>query len=187
MKVMETLNLISNETVHIIGWTIIHSLWQVLLISLMLALVLMFIKKNNPRIRTLFAFSALIILFAISIRTYIVLENGNNEKFNVEKLSEKLSEKLGEKLGDNTAVANNTSISESQAITAKQNSKYSNYISSINEFLSDNIQIVVLFWFVGVLVLSIRLLGGVFYTQRLKSRETMPVNKYWENRLNQLI
>lgn len=176
---METLNLISHETVYIIGWTIIHSLWQGLLISLVLALVLMFVKKNNPRIRTLFAFSALIILFAFSIRTYIVLENGNNEKTNVEKISERLN--------TSSKLTNNSNISESQVIAAKQSSKYSNYISSFNKFLSENIQTVVLFWFIGVLVLSIRLLGGVFYTQRLKSREVIPVNKYWENSLKQLI
>lgn len=176
---MEILNLFPHETVNIIGWTIIHSLWQGLLISLILALVLIFVGKDNQRIRTLISYSALIIIFTISIRTYIILENENTENSNIEVVSEKLH--------NNVALINISKVLDSTVITAEQNSIYEKYISSTSSLLSENIQFIVFFWFVGVLLLSIRLLGGVIYTQRLKSREVIPVNVYWENRLKQLI
>jgi len=175
---MEMLDFISSQIISTIGWTIIHSLWQGLLISLLLATILIFIDKKNTRIRSTISYLALIFLFTISMRTYIDLDKNQSKSFQNATSNKSISS------SDN--LLQKSEVPVIPFSSEKKNSVISKYTNLAQSFLSENINVIVLLWFAGIIILSIRLLGGIYYTQRLKFREVIPVNDYWDNKIAKL-
>jgi len=175
---MEMLDFISPQIIPTIGWTIIHSLWQGILISLLLATILIFIDKKNTSIRSTISYLALIFLFTISIRTYRDLDKSQSKSFQIAT-----SDKL---LSSSDNLVNKSEVPVIPFSSEKTNSVISKYTNFAQGFLSNNINLIVLLWFAGIIILSIRLVGGIYYTQRLKLREVIPVNDYWDNKIANL-
>jgi len=175
---MEMYDLISSQIVSTIGWTIIHSLWQGLLISLLLATILIFIDKKNTRLRSTISYFALIFLFTISMRTYIDLDKSQRKNFNIVNSDKPISSM------DISAENNETFVTP--VTSGKQKSVISEYRVMFQNFITTHINFIVLVWFLGIILLSIRLLGGIFYTQRLKFHEVTSTNNYWDNKLADL-
>jgi TPR repeat protein/beta-lactamase regulating signal transducer with metallopeptidase domain len=61
----------SAEFIYALGWTILHSFWQCALVALLLAVILRGTKKQSSNTRYLFACSALVLCFVISLETFI--------------------------------------------------------------------------------------------------------------------
>ncbi len=175
---METINFFSSQIISTIGWTIIHSLWQGTLISLLLATLLIFINKKKTLIRSYISYIALILIFIISIRTYIDLDKDRVQNHQVGTSTE-LSN-MGNNSTQNEEVLTDTFLSEDT------NSIVLEYTTLARGFLSSNIAVIVLLWFAGIIIMSIRLLGGIIYTQRLKIRDVIPVNQFWEEKIENL-
>ena len=169
---MEMLDFVSSQMTSTMGWTIIHSLWQGLLISLLLATILVFIDKKNARMRSIISYFALVILLAVSIRTYLEVDKSSINEY--QTFASEYS------INDNETFIQNRQISLNFFSSEEVQSVISEYTATANNFLSTNINLIVLFWFAGIMILSFRLLGGIFYTQRLKFREVIPADPFWE-------
>lgn len=175
---MEMLDFISSQIISTIGWTIIHSLWQGVLISLLLATILIFIDKKNTRIRSTISYLALIFLFTVSIRTYNDLDKNQSKSFQLSTADKSIE--------SSNNIVNNSEASIIPFPSEKSKSLISKYTNLAKGFISANINLIVLFWFAGIFILSIRLLGGIFYTQRLKFCEVIPVDDYWNRQIANL-
>ena len=62
--------LIPENLIDAFGWMIIHSLWQGMLVALLLSIVLLTLNKKSARIRYIVTVGAMFLLCAISIRTF---------------------------------------------------------------------------------------------------------------------
>ncbi|MDA3859723.1 MAG: hypothetical protein PF445_00715 [Melioribacteraceae bacterium] len=171
---MGIFDFISSQTLSIVGWTIIHSLWQGLLVSLLLSTVLIFVDKKNAHLRYIISYSAIIILFTISIRTFLDLDKSKLENYQNLTFVDSISH-------DN--LVQNTQVSINPISSEKTKAVVSKYASLIKISLAKNINLIVLLWFAGIILLSIRLAGGIFYSQRLKFREVIPVNQFWNEQI----
>src|SRR5271154_1337598 len=67
MKTAEWLNM---EIFKAIGWTIIHSLWQVLLLFALFKFLLLMINKNNPTLRYYSGIGLLVVSLVWSVFTF---------------------------------------------------------------------------------------------------------------------
>ena len=166
---------VSAQIFSTIGWTIIHSLWQGFLISLLLSVILIFTNNKSSRLRSTVSYLALILLFTISLRTYRELNSNYSRNHHSSTSTESLSRQENpSKIEQILANAFPTEKSKSIILECTYLTK---------NFLSANINLIVLLWFAGIILLSIRLLGGIFYTQRIKSREVIPVNHFWNKQI----
>lgn len=161
---MESLiQIFSSEVMHALSWTIMHSIWQGLIIAIVLALFI----KLTPRLRanTKYVISciAMLLLFtlsAITFYSYYELE-GTYAAFET-VLSSNLN---------NTIQA--ISIENSRALFNAEN------------LISNNSQIISLLWFFGLLFFFSRMIFGFLKIQRLK-RDTLPLANAWNEILENL-
>lgn len=173
-------NLISDEIISALGWTIVHSLWQGALVAIMLASLLVIMKKTDSRIRSLVSIGALVIFVALTVRTFtdtynksIALKESNLVVVNTTPQVVKPAAPVAI---ENAATENPASIE--------------NYFNNAADFFigyfKEHLPMIVLLWLLGVVVLTLRLIGGYAYTQRLKSHKVFPVTEKWKNSFNQL-
>ena len=62
-------NLFSDTMIRVIGWTLVHSLWQGALIALLGFLLLMVFRKSSANTRYLIGVSLLLLMFILSMVT----------------------------------------------------------------------------------------------------------------------
>ncbi len=152
------INLFPETMFTILGWTLVHSLWQGFLIAVLLKIVLSVVNKRDSRLRYFISYATLIVFILVSFRTFSDI---SSENLNIVE----------------TTVHNNLTINHTQKslndntnsiITSKDFNNISlEYLTFAKSYISSNIKIIVFLWFVGVIFLSIRFIGGVIYTQRL--------------------
>src|SRR6188768_1912570 len=67
------LELFSSAWAQALGWTLLHTVWQAGLITLLVIVALRFIPSSLARIRYIVATSALILMVILSIGTFLFL------------------------------------------------------------------------------------------------------------------
>ncbi|HPG38000.1 MAG TPA: M56 family metallopeptidase [bacterium] len=158
------------KLVTILGWTILHSLWQGVVCGLALVVILLLLQDQSPKFKYNCTLLIALVFTLISVCTFGFLYHNYAP-------------------GQPTiiAVTSNDIISPVVLVPGNSNSLqeiqpwYANFI-----VLQRYLPLIVFFWGVGVLLLSIRFTGGLIYAQRLKSHALIPSPAHWQERVNQL-
>lgn len=149
-------SLFDTEISKTIGLTIIHSLWQGVVIGLILMLCLQLIRKKSAKLKYLLGTSGMFLLLLVSIVTFMVL----------------LPDQGVESSKSNLILSN---------ISAESGNIYTSsevYITNLNTYLP----FVVIVWFLGIVLFSAKLTGAYFYTIRIKKRSVRNVSDTWRVR-----
>ncbi len=168
-----------SNLIHVLGWTLVNSLWQAILISLLLGISLLFIKPKYSKMRSMLAYASLLLIFAASIRTFSNLSSITNfsqkEQISVNNFTK--SDLVI--FYDNQKALTENSISNSKPFPQ-------NKIGEISDFLHQNLSYIVGIWFVGIILLSFRMIGGYLYLNKIKNNNIFPVDKKWEKILQRI-
>jgi len=162
-------SLVSVDIVHTIGWTLIHSIWQILLIGLCLKILVFLYKNLSANSRYWLSASALILIIAVSVMTFFTYYSSENsigyaedfpyhEEFNAIQVNH--LDPAGFYSGLNQSIP-----------------------AIISQYITTNIGLIVSLWLTGLLLFNIRFAGGYWHTHRLKKRNLLPLNNEWKNRL----
>lgn len=161
-------NIIPERFVDSIGWTIVHSLWQSAVIAIILAIILLIFSKFTSKTRYYIASCALVVVLITSTITFFRYYN---------------SYETTKQITSNTTFEENKS-SEKEIITYNnsENVKERNQLLTLNsinfkEYFERNIPLIVVFWLLGILFLSLRFISGIAYVQRLKHYRTILPDK----------
>lgn len=164
---MENLtSLFDGRLSYALGWMILQSLWQVLAVAIMAAILLLgFVKKAHSRYMvSIFALLAIMISSAITFMHY-------------------WSGYKSSKVGLNTlSNANSTSLLETTNAMVKSGAEHFNSLTlqSVMDYWSQHLELIAIFWFIGAILFTIRLLGGLSYVYYLKNRMNFPADEYWQ-------
>ena len=165
-------NFIPEELIKAIGWTIFHSLWQGVMIAVLLSGILLITGKKSARLRYNFSFAALVLIFLFSLATFIqVYDPSGNSAY--PDLSVRSSNTVSSQLLTNVS---GTEVSNSSL----------SFVKVIEYYFSQNVSVIVTLWLLGFLLFSMRFIGGVLYVQRLKTVGTRPLDVFWSYRLKEL-
>ncbi len=156
-------NLISDEIIYALGWTMIHSLWQGMLIAFLLAFGLFFLQKRSSRLRYEVASLSLFLILISSICTFIWLY----DKVATSPLSAILL--FGNSIGEGGNVANTPG-----------------FFQAATQYFNQHLPLIVTVWLTGVAFFLLRLMGGLAYIQRLKFQHNRPLGDYWQQKLKQI-
>ncbi|PHN01681.1 M56 family metallopeptidase [Flavilitoribacter nigricans] len=143
------------------GWTILHSLWQGAIITLLLAFMLGKTRQHSPALRYQMSVGALLLLLGSVICTFYIY-------YEPASASNVIAD--GKGAGPGTFFLNES---------APQLPAESGYLGKLFPIL---LQV----WLVGVALMAIRMLGELAYLQRLRSVNTQPVSNSWSEKLNSL-
>lgn len=173
---MKVINFFPKELMDALGWTFMHSIWQGLLLFIVLAMVLVILRRFSASTKYLLCVSFLFFFLASSVATFYtvydpeiivlssvpVIQNVETRKNSFETFDVKDQEKYKSQI----------------AATAIKTPFYTN--------LGSFFPVVVTFWFLGIILLSIKYLGGWIYVHRLRNKKINAIDEYWESKCKQL-
>ena len=154
------IDLLSTSAVQALGWTLLHFLWQGAATALLLALLLWLTRASSPPVRYLLSCASLALMVLLPVFSYAVLaprvQAIPDVSYNLNPLP--------------TWETGTTAADTHQTPTEPSPSKDSprNWLEPLFPYL-------VAAWFLGVLVLSVRLLGGLWLLRKLKTQFNKPV------------
>jgi beta-lactamase regulating signal transducer with metallopeptidase domain len=162
---------ISPVFVEAIGWTLIHSLWQGALIALALTILMLLLRRNSAQLRYLLAFFSLLILTGWAAFTFNNAFRYANEKAELKALIEANPQYISTLLLDQ----NSDNETTAHTINAKINFEW----LKVRSFLQRHFHLVFLFWILGMVILVLRMLGGMLYARRLRNHQLSPLGSDW--------
>ncbi len=131
-----------------LGYALLHSLWQGVLVMVLLFAVLKIFKLEKPSIRYQFGVAALLLLAITSLITF--------NYYYQQKL-------FTPQLGGATAITFQSQFDLTSAVV-------------ITDYLQLNFNYIIGLWLLGVSIMSVRFLGGWLYLIKLKNKATDCVN-----------
>ena len=168
-------NLFDSAWIDALGWTLLHSLWQGAIIALVLAISLLMLQKKSANFRYLFGTFALTALL-ISMAITFGIEYAPNAEIELNTLSEFQTEL------DTAPYENNLLVSENGNTLAKNTS-----LSTVfKTYFEEHMPFIILLYLIGVLILTMRMLGELVYIQNLRHARSQFVSDVWQQKLTNL-
>lgn len=151
----------AENIINALGWTLIHSLWQIALIGLLLKAGLLLCRKKSAENRfTLTSFSLMAIAL-ISVVTFVKnIKSGASEPF-----TEPLAVVYDEVLQDQSGMIRAQTTMENETLVHS-------FLQQIPGFIEANLTLIVMLWLAGMLMFSFRFAGSYLYIWRLKKSGT---------------
>lgn len=165
---MPPTELLGNAHIRVLGWTLLHFLWQGAVVAALLAALLWALKRSAPGVRYVVACGFLALTMSLPVITFAVLApRGAAPSAITYALDES---------PDWGARAVNQSVGDTPATPTESPAK------TLETYLPH----VVTVWALGVLALTMRLLGGLWLLRRLTTRFNRPAPAALFSRFQQL-
>jgi len=165
-------SLLHTPTVELLGWTLLHFVWQGALVAAVLAGALYLLRDHAPRVRYVVSCAALLGLLALPVGTAVFLGGSGGAT-----ASSGLA--LADLSGEATAVAEISSASVGEPATG------SRWRAQVAAWVRPALPWGVLAWGLGVLGFALRLGGGAWRVRRVR-RSSSPASPAWRDRLQAL-
>ncbi|MEO8110033.1 MAG: M56 family metallopeptidase [Ginsengibacter sp.] len=169
MSLFFSTGIITKQLVEAISWTLIHSVWQGILLSLLAAAVVLFTKRNSPALRYNLLAGCLLV-FVITVAATLFLEiradtaiSGSAQTNNASGVTQIISVMPGPSNGISISISRN-------AI---------NFVNAYSGWM-------VLTWMVITLLRCLQLSFGLYGLYRLKKVQTYTAGTHWNSRINAL-
>ena len=171
-------NLLPENLTSALGWTIIHSLWQGAVIALLLSLLLLFLQKNSAKIRSAVANASLIIFLGAALITFLIIFNSETQPVQNSSFNFENSEKSASLLQTFNITPEEESSSNTSSITL--------FAKSFEEYFNRHLPLIVTLWLLGIMIFSLKLMGGLAYTRRLRYHLISEPEQNWSKYLEKL-
>lgn len=154
--------------VNALGWTLLHSLWQGALLAVILGLLLVVLHRHSAKIRYWVAGSALLFQLCFSGATFLYY--GSQPEATV------------------TASINPQLILQADAVapSIEASTFWDAPLAATQVYFKEHLPLVVTCWALGLLLMLLRFIGGIAYTQRLRKYRTTALGQNWQNKLQLL-
>jgi beta-lactamase regulating signal transducer with metallopeptidase domain len=149
--------------IEVLGWALIHFIWQGALVALSLAGVLRILRGASTNARYAAACVALLLMSSLPLFTITI---------------------IGFSTPDKTASGLQPQFAAAPTSMPQPVEIEPTVVRSVN--ITPLLPWMILLWLFGVAFFSLRMMGGWLYTQRLKSYGTRPLEKGWEQTLRRL-
>ena len=166
---------LSAPTVELVGWTLVHVVWQGALVAALLAGALWALRRHGPRVRYAASLAALGALLVLPVATGVLLHDP------VGSGAPPASPVVGVEAAAEAAPASPAAITENAGGTTA-----SGWAGPIADRVRPVLPWTVLAWGVGVVLFALRWAGGAWRVRRLRRTGT-PVPSEWRDRWADLV
>jgi beta-lactamase regulating signal transducer with metallopeptidase domain len=164
MNTLET----GRSIIEVLGWALIHFIWQGALVALSLAGVLRILRGASTNARYGAACVALLLMSSLPLFTMTI---------------------IGLSMPDKTASGPQQVEIEPAVVLTQTDAALASplpWLSILSVKITPLLPWMIPLWLSGVAFFSLRMMGGWLYAQRLKSYGTRPLEKGWEQTLRRL-
>jgi beta-lactamase regulating signal transducer with metallopeptidase domain len=172
-----------------LGWTLVHSVWQIALTAFVLFLLLRVSQNFSANSRYIVSIFALAFALILPVITFINLNANvaaNSSLRDISSIRDFELKNADFRLTDGAAISVKT---ETEVTGASERNVFAS-IESIQNFFDKNLSaalpFVVGFWFFGVALFAVRLGGGVWQLRRFKTKQIFAPDEFWQNRFSVL-
>lgn len=167
-------NAFPQEVVSAAGWTLLDSLWQGGIISILLYLILYLFRNKSANIKTLVSVAALVLFAAAAVFTYITISSSPNT--------------------ENSYSAGYNSI-HSQMITLTNISDntqknigtlLSSFYYDAKEYFNNYVDYIFTLWLLGLSFFVIRFMGGILLMTRTRKNASLIEESRWNEYIDKL-
>ncbi|HZY79924.1 MAG TPA: M56 family metallopeptidase [Cyclobacteriaceae bacterium] len=141
-----------------LGWTLIHSIWQGLVIFILLKLAVRFTSRSDVRYGL--GVGALVLMIVACGATFLMLNEKGSSSYAF-------------------------SISTDSITSFTQPTQTGSFLATALNWIDNNIIWLIRFWVIGFTVGMMRIAAGLFYINRLR-RNSHPVQDEWMHMVNSL-
>lgn len=177
-------NFINSKIVENLGWTLLHSIWQIALIAFVLFVLLKFFRASSANARyfvAVFALGLAVVLSVITFSQLTISSNLNHLQNTI--VNSDFKEKInGDFLqAEDFSTLGKSEIQIGEITDEKPLISIENLQNIFNENLSAVLPLLVILWFLGVMFFALRLIGGAWQLHIYKTREiSEPTNEWLE-------
>ncbi|MFT7157777.1 MAG: TonB-dependent SusC/RagA subfamily outer membrane receptor [Parvicella sp.] len=158
---------ISEGVIHALGMTFLHSIWLGVLAAFFVSIAFHVFKEKRANIRYNISASAMAVFFLAVCCTFIIYyEDTSNYTLPSIDYEDRLSET--EKI-----VSNGITTAEIDLL------------DQVHDFLNLHEEALVVFWLIGIVLLSIRFAGGFIYIRKLRTSGLGSVPEEWELKMEE--
>lgn len=155
---------ISEGIIHALGMTFLHSIWLGILAAFFVSIAFYLFKEKRADIRYNISRGVMMVFFLAVCSVFIIYYEDTSENTSpTVELADRLSEKDAVSV---IATANETDL-----------------FGPVQSFLNQHAEALVLFWLIGIILLSIRFAGGFLYVRRLRTIGLRPVPDEWQSKM----
>ncbi|WP_282778955.1 M56 family metallopeptidase [Phaeodactylibacter xiamenensis] len=166
-----TLDFLADPLVYALGWTVVHSLWQGMLIALGLAGGMILAQRRTARFRYGLAVGALLLLAAASAATfYLYFEVPDGAGNGLAAAPAPMAEGVAPSMNTEAAPLQGLAFWRAQA----------------RAYFEQHLPLIVAAWLLGVAFFLLRMLAGLGYVQHLRHRSVRPMGEPWQGKLHAL-
>ncbi|MBV9209552.1 MAG: energy transducer TonB, partial [Acidobacteria bacterium] len=178
--------LLSQPIFQALGWALIHFIWQGALVALLYASLRVMLRHRASNVRYAVACGALLLMLGLPVATTLVAKRALEQKASLsqELVRDAAMVWKSDRAATETAAA---APAKEAAWTATQaDAAQKPETPTVERRFAWMLPWLVALWLTGVLILSLRVLGGWAMAQRLKSWKTVPATEAWQETLKQL-
>ena len=164
-----------------LGWTLLHSLWQIALVAALLLIALGTLRRSSAHIRYIVCVAALALSTALPVITFVQISSRPARNSIVTDLSSRpnrYSEFESGKLVETNASAARDSSDGTRAASVRA------LPATVSAWLTRNVPnlapVAVLLWLAGVVFFSLRLGGGFTHLRNYRTRGATEVDIEWQ-------
>ena len=165
---MNPFNIISEEILQVIVWTIIHSIWQISLAGIVYLALKYFFRNSDSRVKYLLGLSAMAIIVVTVIFTAIY------QTMSINTSAQPVAT-------ESVIIAENVALGKAGDIPQSKNEV--TLMTQLNAFVSYNQWLIGSLWILGVCIFMLRLIGGMIWLKRLKSNYLQELPMKWYTRM----
>ncbi|QNH63176.1 M56 family metallopeptidase [Hymenobacter sediminicola] len=158
---------LSPALVRALGWTLVHSLWQGAVVALALAGLLLLLRRHRASVRYNVSAVALVVMLGLAAVTFARHYYAARTVVASATISEV-----------DTIAGSTLELAAAPAATAPAGP-----LQAWLNYFDQNLPILVAVWLLGLLAMTLRLLGGLAYVQRLRHYRVQPLAEEWQQRL----
>lgn len=164
----------SHNLNYALGWTVLHSLWQAFVITLVVGILLIVLQQKTAKVRYMIAHSGLWAILAIALVTFCIYYDFSRPPSGLVVIPE--VENLPATLFIESTVQEDIANVTPPAFSWQGFKNYCN----------NNMYVIVTLWFMGVVVFLLKILGSISYVYYLRNRMNFPADEYWQETLDGL-
>lgn len=197
MNSLETL--LTKPLFQALGWALVHFIWQGVLVALLYAGLATLLRRRAASLRYSVACAAMLLMLALPAATVFVIQQSSTPTQNESGARQAAApsqtaaailvdghrQALANEVSTPTAGAYVTqSVPTAQSRTPVEGAASASFWRPwAKERFTRLMPWLVAIWFAGVLFLSLRFLGGLVVTRRLKRLQTSPLLEQWQAKL----
>ncbi len=160
-----------------LGWTLLHSIWEIAVIACLLPLARFLIPKSSPRAAYVFAYAALLLALAAPVATFVMLQEPVAEQSPLSSLNQVVANLWMSHATPSQSVVLGVTPSSASGFAMPIHSWRNDILLALHRSgvaVDPVLPWLVLIWSIGVMGLSLWNMGGWLVVRRLKHLQIWP-------------